>query len=73
MLPFGKASALLAGRIEAELEKRGTPINPPDVMIAATAIDARLLLVTGNVAHFEAVGEAGYELTIENWRGPQTG
>jgi predicted nucleic acid-binding protein len=48
VLPFDAEAALLAGRIEAHLEKMGTPIDAPDVMIAATAIGAGLRLVTGN-------------------------
>jgi len=68
VLSFEEPAALLAGRIEADLEKRGTPIDLTDVMIAATALVARLPVVTGNVAHFEAVKKAGYELSIENWR-----
>jgi predicted nucleic acid-binding protein len=70
VLPFDAEAALLAGRIEAHLEKMGTPIDAPDVMIAATAIGAKLRLVTGNTAHFEAVTRAGYPVTTENWRKP---
>jgi predicted nucleic acid-binding protein len=70
VLAFDVPAASLAGRIDADLERRGTPINGPDTMIAAIAIGARVPLVTGNRVHFEAVKAAGYELTIENWREP---
>jgi predicted nucleic acid-binding protein len=40
----------------------------PDVMIAAIALRASVPIVTGNVAHFEQVRAAGYQLVIENWR-----
>ncbi len=70
VLSFDESAAILAGRIEADLERRGTPISVPDVMIAATALVARLPIVTGNVAHFDAVKKLGYELTIANWRTP---
>lgn len=65
---FDVSAGSLAGRIDADLEKAGTPINTADVMIAAIAIGARLPIVTGNVAHFEAVKKAGYEIAIENLR-----
>jgi predicted nucleic acid-binding protein len=68
VLAFDEATALLSGRIQADLEKSGTPINAADVMVAATAIRARLPVVTGNVAHFEAVNAAGHTIVIENWR-----
>lgn len=38
VLPFDEPAALRAGRIEADLGRRGTPINVVDVMIAATAL-----------------------------------
>jgi tRNA(fMet)-specific endonuclease VapC len=73
VLPFDTTAAALAGRIDADLEKRGTPINQADIMIAAIAIGAGLPIVTGNVAHFEAVRAAGYGVPIENWRAPCPG
>jgi predicted nucleic acid-binding protein len=68
VLPFDMAAALLAGQIQAALQKAGTPIDAPDVMIAATAIAARLPVVTGNTPHFEAVANAGYPVALQNWR-----
>lgn len=70
VLPFASAAALLAGRIDAELKRRGTMINLNDVMIAAIAIGAKVPIVTGNTSHFEAVRSAGYPLDVENWRIP---
>jgi tRNA(fMet)-specific endonuclease VapC len=37
-------------------------------MVAAIALRGGVLVVTGNVAHFEQVRTAGYQLVIENWR-----
>lgn len=68
VLPFDDAAGRLAGRINADLERRGRAIGFPDVMIAAIALDQGLLLATGNVAHFEHVRTLGYELPIDNWR-----
>jgi predicted nucleic acid-binding protein len=66
VLLFDLESALLAGRIEAELENVGSPVDAPDVIIAAIAMTARLPVVTGNTAHFHAIRRARYALTIEN-------
>jgi tRNA(fMet)-specific endonuclease VapC len=66
--PLDDAAARLAGRINADLERRGWTIGMPDVMIAAIALRDRLPIVTGNVAHFEHVRSVGYQLIIENWR-----
>jgi predicted nucleic acid-binding protein len=68
VLPFDDAAGRLAGRINADLESKGRIIGMPDVMIAAIALQNALPLVTGNVAHFEAVRSPGYALTIENWK-----
>jgi tRNA(fMet)-specific endonuclease VapC len=51
------------GEIRWELEKQGLSIGDMDMFIAATALEEDLILVTGNVKHFERVSE----LKIENW------
>ena len=63
---FGPASD--AGKIDADLQRRGTTVDSNDVMIAAIALGASIPLVTGNTAHFETVKSGGYPLVIENWR-----
>jgi predicted nucleic acid-binding protein len=37
-------------------------------MIAATAIDLGLELITGNAAHFQRIQQLGYPLALVNWR-----
>jgi predicted nucleic acid-binding protein len=39
-------------------------------MIAAIAIDRRLVLVTGNKKHYERIQDAGYPLKLTNWKEP---
>ncbi len=47
-----------------ELKRAGTPIGAYDVLIAATAIVHKLILVTANVREFERIPN----LQIQNWR-----
>jgi tRNA(fMet)-specific endonuclease VapC len=68
VLALDDAAACLAGRINADLERAGRVIGMPDVLIAAIALRNGLPIVTGNVAHFEQVRLAGYDLYIDNWR-----
>lgn len=68
VLGLGQSEALLAARIDGDLHLRGTAVDLNDEMIAATALEARLPVVTGNTAHNETIRSAGYELTLENWR-----
>jgi predicted nucleic acid-binding protein len=68
VLPLDDMAARLAGRINADLERKGFMIGLPDVMIASIALARGLPVVTGNVVHFERVRSIGYQLTIENWR-----
>jgi tRNA(fMet)-specific endonuclease VapC len=68
VLPFDEGCARLAGEIGGALLRAGRPIGVVDVGLAATAIHHARILVTGNTAHFGYVREAGFDLTIENWR-----
>ena len=68
VLPFTGSTAHIAGRIYAELEQSGETIGRADPMIAATAIDQDLTLITGNAAHFQRIQHRGYPLRIEDWR-----
>jgi predicted nucleic acid-binding protein len=70
VLVFDATTAATAGRIYADLERRGTPVGLADVMIAAVALQHNLPIVTGNVGHFAAIQDAGHPLEIDNWRGP---
>lgn len=68
VLDLRQPAALLAGKIDADLRRRGTTIDLNDAIIAAIALEAGLPVVTGNAAHFEAIANAGYKLEIQNWR-----
>jgi tRNA(fMet)-specific endonuclease VapC len=63
VLSFDFKAAEHYGAIRADLERAGTPIGDADVRIAAIALANNLIVVTGNVRHFERV--AG--LVVENW------
>ena len=63
IMPFGEREAEEYGKIRAILEKRGTPIGPMDMQIAAHAKALGLTLVTNNVREFARVDN----LSIENW------
>lgn len=68
ILPFTGETARIAGRIYAELERTGQTIGRADPMIAATAIEHGLTLVTGNRSHFQRIQDLGHPLQIEDWR-----
>jgi tRNA(fMet)-specific endonuclease VapC len=70
VLPFTRSTAELAGQIDTDLERVGLTIGRADPMIAATAIENGLVLVTGNVKHFERIQALGYSLRLDNWRAP---
>jgi len=61
--PFDDAAAEAYGRLRAELARRGTPIGPNDLMIAAIALAYDLTLVTHNTAEFARVPG----LRLEDW------
>ncbi len=63
LLPFDYDSALHAAEIRLALARKGTPIGPADLMIAATARAHDATLVTRNLREFSRVPN----LEIENW------
>lgn len=64
IVPFDSLVANCAADIRGQLKIAGTPIGAYDVLIAATALQRSLVMVTANVREFERV--AG--LQLENWR-----
>ena len=63
VLPFNSQAALKMGQIRAQLAKKGTPIGPYDLQIAAIALVNNLILVTHNTREFKRVEG----LKIEDW------
>ena len=51
------------GELRADLERRGTPIGPNDLLIAAQALSLGLVVVTDNVDEFKRVKK----LEGKNW------
>jgi tRNA(fMet)-specific endonuclease VapC len=68
ILTLDADSAVLAGKMYADLERRGLPIGRADPMIAAIAITSGRTLVTGNTAHFSRIQALGYSLDLDDWR-----
>jgi tRNA(fMet)-specific endonuclease VapC len=52
------------GRIKADLEKQGKPLDDSDMLIASIVATEGCVLVTNNVDHFHRI----QGLEIENWR-----
>jgi len=60
---FDSKSAWICGRLRAELEKKGLPLDLADLEIASIAMAGNFVLVTGNIKHFERIPG----LQIQNW------
>lgn len=60
-LPFDDRSAGAYGTIRADLEQRGVPIGPNDLMIAAIALASGLILVTHNTREFGRISDLKHE------------
>jgi tRNA(fMet)-specific endonuclease VapC len=56
-------AALEYGQIRSSLEKKGRPIGPMDMLLAAQAKSRNLVLVTNNEKEFRRVDG----LHVENW------
>ena len=63
ILDFDAQAADCYGKIRADLEKKGRPIGPLDMMIAGHGQSLGYTVVTNNVKEFSRVGA----LRIENW------
>ncbi len=63
VLPFDIAAAHRYGELRAELERLGTPLGEADLRIGAIALSRGLIVVTGNVRHFQRIPG----LIVENW------
>ena len=63
ILDFDVAAADEYGKVRADLEKRGMPIGPLDMMIAGHARSLGYTLVTNNMKEFSRVRD----LKTENW------
>lgn len=68
VLILDTVGAEMAGRIYGDLERTGQPIGLADAIIAGTALQHDLTLVTGNVAHYQRIQGLGYGLKLDNWR-----
>ncbi|OOR94733.1 hypothetical protein B0184_06945 [Haemophilus paraphrohaemolyticus] len=62
-ITFDRLSAVMSGKIRANLSKQGTPIGPYDIMIAGQAVAHNLILITHNVKEFQRVAD----LKVEHW------
>jgi tRNA(fMet)-specific endonuclease VapC len=54
----------VAAQIRADLKRRGTPIDPYDLLIAATALANHMVMVTHNTREFSRVEG----LVVEDWQ-----
>jgi len=68
VLQVETTTAELAGRVYADLQRTGQSIGVADSIIAATALQHGLTLVTGNQQHYQRIQSQGYELKLNNWR-----
>lgn len=63
ILPFDSDAAEVYGPLRARLESEGKRLAEPDLRIASIALSRELIVVTGNVRHFNRVPD----LAVENW------
>ena len=63
LLPYDEIAATIYGDIRVQLEKRGEPIGPLDLLIAAHALSRNLVLISNNEKEFKRVKI----LKVENW------
>ena len=60
----------VGAEIRAAMHRAGTEIGKADPVIAACAYRRNLVLITANIKHYQFIVDAGFPLTLENWRNP---
>lgn len=63
VLPFTAKEARSSAVIRAQLERKGIPIGPIDMLIAGTALAHQAILITHNIQEFTRIDK----LQIEDW------
>ena len=63
LIDIDRSSAVESAKIRSQLEKKGMPIGPYDLLIAGLARSRDMILVTNNTKEFERV----VGLHLENW------
>lgn len=63
ILPVTDSVVKRAAMLYADLYRRGALISDADLLIAATALEGGLAVVTNNTGHFERIPD----LRLENW------
>ncbi|MCD6151963.1 MAG: type II toxin-antitoxin system VapC family toxin [Deltaproteobacteria bacterium] len=63
LINLDRSSSIEAAIIRAQLEKKGMPIGPYDLLIAGLARSRDMILVTNNTKEFERI----VGLHLENW------
>ena len=63
VMDYGLEAAQAYGLLRATLERKGTPIGPLDLQIAAHALALDIILVTNNLREFKRVPG----LQVESW------
>lgn len=63
VLAFDDPADRYYAELRTHLERRGTPIGPNDMLIAAQALASDLIVVSANIGEFTRVPD----LRVENW------
>ncbi|MCL2880457.1 MAG: PIN domain-containing protein [Treponema sp.] len=63
VIDFNDSAAVIYGNIRAALEKSGKLLDNMDMLIAASALSAKAILVTHNIRHFSKIKG----LIAEDW------
>jgi tRNA(fMet)-specific endonuclease VapC len=63
IIPFDTKDAEIYGIIRAELERKGEPIGPYDMQLAAQALGRNYIFITNNTKEFDRIKN----LKLENW------